>query len=107
LTRKRFKIGSKVESFISDFKKVILKQDYMFLLRSLEEVKDPFPPHFYITWKLHKTLLKTRLIMSVSGSALHSLGSHWLDIQLQPIYKALPSSFTSSSWELSLGQPQA
>jgi hypothetical protein len=58
---------------------------------------DPYP-HFYLTFKIHKTPLKTRPIVSVSGSLLHALG-RWLDNQLQPLVRTLPS-FIASSWEL-------
>jgi hypothetical protein len=60
-------------------------------------VVDPYP-HFYLTFKIHKTPLKTRPIVSVSGSLLHALG-RWLDNQLQPLVRTLPS-FIASSWEL-------
>jgi hypothetical protein len=45
----------------------------MFLLHSMMEVKDPYP-HFYLTFKIHKSPLKTQPIVSVSGSVLHALG---------------------------------
>ncbi len=64
---------------------------------SQEEVVDPYP-HFDMTFKIHKTPLKTRPIVSVSGSLLHALG-RWLDSQLQPLVRTLPS-FVASSWEL-------
>jgi uncharacterized membrane protein len=51
-------IRAKVVAFIQTFKKTLSQQDRTFLLHSLADVKDPFP-HFYITWKLHKTPLKT------------------------------------------------
>jgi hypothetical protein len=68
-----------------------------FLLASLDEVEDPYP-HFYLTFKIHKLPLKTRPIVSVSGSLMHALG-RWVDEQLQPLVRKLPS-FISSSFEL-------
>jgi hypothetical protein len=68
-----------------------------FLLQSMMEVVDPYP-HFYLTFKIHKIPLKTRPIVSVSGSLLHALG-RWVDDQLQPLVRKLPS-FISSSFEL-------
>ena len=68
-----------------------------FLLNSMMEVTDPYP-HLYLTFKIHKTPLKTRPIVSVSGSLLHALG-RWVDDQLQPLVRQLPS-FIASSFEL-------
>jgi hypothetical protein len=68
-----------------------------FLLNSRMDVKDPYP-HLYLTFKIHKLPLKTRPIVSVSGSLLHALG-RWVDIQLQPLLRRLPS-FIASSTEL-------
>jgi hypothetical protein len=48
--------------------------------------------------QIHKMPLKTRPIISVSGSLLHALG-RWLNEQLHPLIRSLPS-FIASSWEL-------
>ena len=82
-----------VESFFQEYRNQFTRQDYIYLDRSLE-VEDPFP-HFYITAKVHKTPWKTRPIVSVRGSILHGLGK-WIDRQLQPICRQLPSYLKSS-----------
>ena len=69
------------------------KADFKFLQRSFE-VKDPWS-YFYLTAKVHKSPLKTRPIVSVCGSITHGLG-RWLDQQLQPIVRQLPSFIPSS-----------
>jgi hypothetical protein len=90
-----------LETLLSDFttehRDRIGENAHKFLDNSMMEVEDPYP-HFYLTFKIHKTPLKTRPIGSVSGSLLHALG-RWLDDQLQPLVRELPS-FIASSWEL-------
>jgi hypothetical protein len=71
-------LTSKIVKLIVDHHDELSKNHHKFLLNSMMEVKDPFP-HFYLTFKIHKTPLKTRLTISVYGSLLHSLG-RWLYI---------------------------
>jgi hypothetical protein len=86
-----------LSDFLDNHKDKLSESTCKFLADSQEEVVDPYP-HFYLTFKIHKTLLKMRPIVSVSGSLLHTLG-RWLDNQLQPLVRSLPS-FVASSWEL-------
>ena len=65
-----------------------------YLLRYLATVKDPYS-HFYITAKIHKKPWKLRPIVSYCGSYLYGLGK-WIDTQLQPIAKTIPSYISSS-----------
>lgn len=73
----------------------ITDADFKYLKRSSDSVVDPFS-HFYIIPKLHKTPWETRPIVSVCGSALHALG-RWVDQQLQPICRRLPTYVASSA----------
>jgi len=56
--------------------------------------ESPFPV-FYLTVKVHKTPLKTRPIVSCSGSLLYGLGV-WLDDKLQKVAQQQKSYFKSS-----------
>ncbi|CAJ1951612.1 unnamed protein product [Cylindrotheca closterium] len=70
------------------------EMDMTYLRRSLESVTDPYA-YFYVLAKIHKSPWKTRPIISVSGSLLYGLGK-WLDQQLQPLVKKLPTYLFSS-----------
>jgi hypothetical protein len=81
-------------NFTVDYNRVLNYKDEKYLSRSLE-VADPFA-YFYIMAKVHKKpRWKVRPIASVSGSITHGLG-RWLDQQLKPIVRALPSYISSS-----------
>jgi hypothetical protein len=88
------KVENMIFNFIGDYHKVLSDKDEKYLYRSLD-VADPFA-YFYIMAKVHKKpRWKVRPIASVSGSLTHGLG-RWLDQQLKPIIRKLPSYITSS-----------
>jgi hypothetical protein len=62
--------------------------DCTYLEHALKKVNDPFA-YFYLLAKIHKSPMKTRPILSVSGSLLEGLGK-WTDLQLQKICTSLP-----------------
>ena len=68
-----------------------------FIRKNTKECSDPFCK-LYLLMKVHKQPLKTRPVVSCSGSLLHPLGV-WLDTALQPIVNSLPS-FIASSYDL-------
>jgi hypothetical protein len=68
------------------------KVDY--IASHLDKCRHPFP-FFYQLYKIHKKPLKTRPVISGCGSLLHPLG-HWIDEQLQPVARSMPSYFRSS-----------
>lgn len=82
--------------FLEKNEKDISESDLKFLHRSLQ-VPDPFA-YFYALAKVHKKPWVTRPIVSVAGSITHGLG-RWLDQQLQPIVRQLPT-YLKSSFEL-------
>jgi hypothetical protein len=84
-----------LSKFLDDFGSSLDYHDRVYLERSTQ-VDDPYA-YFYLTAKVHKTPWSTRPIVSVCGSLLHSLG-RWVDQQLQPICRQLPS-YVKSSFE--------
>lgn len=82
-----------IDNFLLTFGPILSKDDVIYLNRSIE-VDDPFA-YFYITAKIHKRPWKTRPIVSVAGSLTHGLG-RWVDQQLQPLCRLLPSYLKSS-----------
>ena len=82
-----------INDLLENFKDAFSPNDHTFLQRSLV-TNDSFA-HFYLLMKIHKTPLKTRPIVSVSGSLGHGLGL-WIDRQLQPLCRKLPSFLDSS-----------
>jgi hypothetical protein len=83
-------ITKRIQQFIDDVD--LPTDERTFLLRSLK-VTDPFA-YFYLTAKIHKIPWKSRPIVSISGSITHGLG-RWLDKELQPICRKLPSYISS------------
>lgn len=83
-----------LKQWMKKHKKVISRNEKRFLLTNIEANVDPFAT-FYMTMKVHKTPLKTRPIVSCSGTLLESLGV-WVDSKLQIAAKKQPSYFKSS-----------
>ena len=90
-------VRKQINKFIQTYKKRLSKTEIKFIRKHTKDCIDPFPK-LYLLMKVHKTPLKTRPVVSCSGSLLHSLGV-WLDTMLQPIATSLPS-FIASSYDL-------
>jgi hypothetical protein len=85
-------VEQNIIKFLGDYHHSISKDENTFLWGSLE-VNDKYS-YFYITAKVHKTPWKPRLITLTAGSITQGLGS-WVDQELKPIVKKLPSYIRS------------
>ena len=74
------------------YRRVLSRGDRTYIRKKLAETaEDPFG-YFYLTYKLHKTPIKTRPVCSDCASTPHALGQ-WVDVMLQPIVKAQEAYF--------------
>lgn len=87
-------IRDKVDEWLMVYQKSIGKPAVQYIRTQMAECKNAFP-FFYQLYKIHKNPIKTRPVISGCGSLLHPLG-HWIDEELQPIAKSMPSYFKSS-----------
>lgn len=87
-------IKATLESWISRYKSSLTKDERRFFKHHLATNEDPFAT-FYATMKVHKSPLKTRPIVSCSGSLLEAIGI-WVDDKLQAIARSQRSYFKSS-----------
>ena len=88
-------VRQKIESWIADNHKMLTRQERFFLHHHLEESKKHPFSIFYGTMKVHKTPLKTRPVVSYSGSIAWGLGV-WIDSRLQIVARQQKSYFKDS-----------
>ena len=80
--------------WLEDHEEELNDQEHAYIKYHLSKVTDPLP-YFYLLMKIHKTPLKTRPIVSFSGSLFHAIGV-WIDTHLQAVAKSFPSYLQSS-----------
>ena len=90
-------VRKQINKFLYQHRKKLPKESIRYIRKKTKECTDPFPK-LYLLMKVHKQPLKTRPVVSCSGSLLHPLGV-WLDTALQPIATTVPS-FIASSYDL-------
>jgi hypothetical protein len=93
----RHRLFSLLRQWLVRYRMSLSKAERTFLTRLESQCLDPFP-YFYLTMKVHKTPLKTRPIVSCTGSLLYGLGV-WVDDKLQKIAR-LQKTYFKSSYDL-------
>ena len=88
---------NRVLEWLAHYKTELTNQECTYIQHHLNEVEDPLP-YFYLLMKVHKHPLKTRPIVSFSGSLFHGLGV-WVDTHLQQVAKSF-ESYLESSFDL-------
>ena len=84
------KIQEKVARILEDFDTAFTAQEYAFITHYAFEQQDKEKLYLqmYLTFKVHKTKLSSRPIVSLSGTVLYDVGV-WLDHKLQALVKKL------------------
>ena len=92
-----YNLHQKLFQWLKKHHKSLSNQERKFIRNSESQCKDAFP-YFYLLMKVHKNPLRTRPIVSCSGSLLHALGV-WIDIKFQ-IVAAKQKTYFKSSFDL-------
>jgi hypothetical protein len=82
------------QDWIKRNKNAITNNETKYFKRHIATNTDPFGV-FYLLMKVHKTQLSSRVIISGSGSLLHSLGT-WVDAKLKCFSHRRPAYFKIS-----------
>jgi hypothetical protein len=90
----RHRLFSLLRQWLVKYRSSLSKAERTFLTRLESACLDPFP-YFYLTMKVHKTPVKTRPIVSCTGSLYYGLGV-WIDDKLQKVARAQKTYFKSS-----------
>ena len=83
-----------LDAWMKRYRQSLSAAERKFITRLSNSCTDAFP-YFYLTMKVHKTPLKTRPIVSCTGSLLYGLGV-WVDDKLQRIARQQKTYFKSS-----------
>ena len=89
-------VRSSIEQWIKDHPEAVTNSELRFLKHYLEQSKKTPFAVFYGTMKVHKTPLKSRPVVSYSGSVGWGLGV-WIDNQLQSIARQQQAYFRDSA----------
>jgi hypothetical protein len=89
--------ASAFQDWLLSYRDFLLTDEFTYLQEYVKGVEDPFP-FFYLLMKVHKKPLKTRPIVSYSGSYFYGLGV-WVDHYLKQAAVTL-RSYLKSSFEL-------
>ena len=85
----------KINSWVWKYYKVLDKDSREYIIQKTRaNANDPYG-YFYLMYKVHKSPLKTRPVVSDCASIVHPLGK-WVDTQLQPMAKSMPTYFQDS-----------
>lgn len=84
-----------VENWMKQYKKELTSDEKKYLKHKMSECTDFFPV-FYLLAKVHKEPLKTRPVVSYSGSYLEALGK-WIDSELKEVASSMPAYFKNSN----------
>jgi len=88
------RLPNMLDEWMKKYHKDLTRNERRFLKHHIVNNKEPFAT-FYATMKVHKMPLRTRPIVSCSGSLLYALGV-WVDDKLQIAARAQRSYFKSS-----------
>ena len=87
-------IKEELDGWIEEYSSVLEKETAAYLKHHLSNCKESIS-FFYLLYKIHKTQMSTKAIISGNGSLLHHHG-YWIIDQLRPVTITMPGYLKSS-----------